>query len=243
MIPFAGTALGAAMVFLMKNKTHEAVRQLLLGFAAGIMTAASVWSLLLPAIEMSDSIVPYTVGFAGGTVILLVLDKGISRLYEKSTAAISTGSNTLMMALVVTLHNIPEGMAVGVTLAAATGSRPTVTVAAALALSVGIAIQNFPEGAIISLPLKAEGISKGKAFLWGALSGAVEPIFGFITLLLTGTVMAALPYLLSFAAGAMIYVVAKELIPESHSSRYADLAHGGLTAGFIVMMLLDVCFG
>ena len=242
MIPFAGTALGAAMVYLMKNKTNEALRQILLGFASGIMIAASVWSLLLPAIELSGSIVPYTAGFVFGTVFLLALDKVITRLCARSNAT-DIGSRTLIMALVVTLHNIPEGMAVGVTMAAAMNKQSGITYTAGLALSVGIAIQNFPEGAIISLPLKAEGASKGKAFLWGALSGAVEPVFGVITLLITGAIVAVLPFMLSFAAGAMIYVVAKELIPESHSSAHADLAQCGLTLGFVVMMLLDVCFG
>lgn len=243
MIPFAGTTLGAAMVYLMRSKSNEALRQLLLGFASGIMIAASVWSLLLPAIELSGSIFPYTAGFVLGTVFLLVLDKLITKLYQKSSTVRTTGSKTLIMALVVTLHNIPEGMAVGVTMAAATNEQSPITYTAALALSIGIAIQNFPEGAIISLPLKADGASKGKAFLYGALSGAVEPLFGLLTVLVTGAIVAILPYMLSFAAGAMIYVVAKELIPESHCSAHADLAQCGLTLGFVIMMLLDVCFG
>ncbi len=250
MIPFAGTALGAAMVFLMKNEINQKLEKLLLGFASGVMIAASVWSLLLPSIEMSEGyrfkFLPAAVGFLFGVAFLLVLDSVIPHLHiDKSQEGIKTSKlkKTTMMTLAVTLHNIPEGMAVGVTLAAALNSSSKVTMAAATALSVGIAIQNFPEGAIISMPLKSEGASKGKAFLLGMLSGAVEPVFGLITVLLTSTVLTALPYLLSFAAGAMIYVVVEELIPDSQTGKHSNIATVGLAAGFVTMMILDVYFG
>ncbi|MBR7072607.1 MAG: ZIP family metal transporter [Eubacterium sp.] len=250
MIPIAGTALGAAMVFLMKNEINQKLEKLLLGFASGVMIAASVWSLLLPSIEMSEGyrfkFLPAAVGFLFGVAFLLVLDSVIPHLHiDKSQEGIKTSKlkKTTMMTLAVTLHNIPEGMAVGVTLAAALNSSSKVTMAAATALSVGIAIQNFPEGAIISMPLKSEGASKGKAFLLGMLSGAVEPVFGLITVLLTSTVLTALPYLLSFAAGAMIYVVVEELIPDSQTGKHSNIATVGLAVGFVTMMILDVYFG
>ena len=250
MIPFAGTTLGAAMVFLMKNKINERLEKLLLGFASGVMIAASVWSLLLPSIEMSEGykfkFLPAAVGFLFGIAFLLVLDSLIPHLHiDKSQEGIKTNKlkKTTMMVLAVTLHNIPEGMAVGVTLAAALNSKSGITMAAATALSVGIAIQNFPEGAIISMPLKSEGASKGKAFLLGTLSGAVEPVFGLITVLLTSTILTALPYLLSFAAGAMIYVVVEELIPDSQMGKHSNIATIGLAVGFVTMMILDIYFG
>ena len=250
MIPFAGTALGAAMVFLMKNEINQKLEKLLLGFASGVMIAASVWSLLLPSIEMSEGyrfkFLPAAVGFLFGVAFLLVLDSVIPHLHiDKSQEGIKTSKlkKTTMMTLAVTLHNIPEGMAVGVTLAAALNSSSKVTMAAATALSVGIAIQNFPEGAIISMPLKSEGASKEKAFLLGMLSGAVEPVFGLVTVLLTSTVLTALPYLLSFAAGAMIYVVVEELIPDSQTGKHSNIATVGLAVGFVTMMILDVYVG
>ncbi|MBR2134329.1 MAG: ZIP family metal transporter [Eubacterium sp.] len=238
------------MVFLMKNKINEKLEKLLLGFASGVMIAASVWSLLIPSIEMAQDykypFVPAAVGFLLGIAFLLILDSVIPHLHiDKTQEGIKTSKikKTTMMVLAVTLHNIPEGMAVGVTLAAAMKSGSGITAAAATALSIGIAIQNFPEGAIISMPLKSEGSSKGKAFLLGTLSGAVEPIFGIITVLVTSAVLTALPYLLSFAAGAMIYVVVEELIPDSQIGSHSNVATVGLAAGFVLMMILDVYFG
>jgi ZIP family zinc transporter len=250
LIPFVGTTLGAAMVYLMKDKINDRLEKFLLGFASGVMIAASVWSLIIPSIEMSGEyelqFLPAAVGFLLGMVFLLLLDSVIPHLHiDKTQEGIKTNKlkKTTMMVLAVTLHNIPEGMAVGVTLAAALKSNSGITMAAATALSIGIAIQNFPEGAIISMPLKSEGASKGKAFLYGTLSGAVEPVFGLITVLLTSVILTALPYLLSFAAGAMIYVVAEELIPDSQAGKHSNIAIVGLALGFVVMMILDVYFG
>ncbi len=250
LIPFVGTTLGSATVFLMKNKINEKLEKLLLGFASGVMIAASIWSLIIPSIEMSDEntykFVPAAVGFLFGIAFLLILDSVIPHLHiDKTQEGIKTSKlkKTTMMVLAVTLHNIPEGMAVGVTLAAALNSNSKITLAAATALSIGIAIQNFPEGAIISMPLKSEGSSKGKAFLLGTLSGAVEPVFGLLTVLLTSAILTALPYLLSFAAGAMIYVVVEELIPDSQTGKHSNIATIGLAVGFVTMMILDVYFG
>ena len=220
-IPFLGTTLGAAMVFLMKNKINNKIEKLLLGFASGVMIAASIWSLLIPAIEMSESQgkiawVPAAIGFLLGITFLLVLDSVIPHLHLKSDKPEGIKSKlkkTTMMVFAVTLHNIPEGMAVGVTFAGALTQNAGITMAGAFALAIGIAIQDFPEGAIISMPLKSEGMSKTKAFLYGTLSGIVEPIGAVITILLTSAVVPILPYLLAFAAGAMIYVVVEELIP------------------------------
>lgn len=251
LIPFLGTLLGAAMVFLMKNKLNSKVEKILLGFASGVMVAASVWSLLIPSIEMAKEQqivewVPATVGFILGIAFLLILDNIIPHLHSKGKEPEGLKSNlgkSTMMVLAVTLHNIPEGMAVGVALAGAMSGNSTITMAGAIALSIGIAIQNFPEGAIISMPLKEEGNSKGKAFLYGTLSGIVEPIFGGITILLTSIVVSILPYLLSFAAGAMIYVVVEELIPESQLGSHSNLGTIGFAVGFIIMMILDVALG
>ena len=250
-IPFIGTTLGAAMVFLMKKKMNNKVEKVLLGFAAGVMVAASVWSLLIPSIDMAKeqntiSWIPATVGFLGGIVFLLILDNIIPHLHVKSTEPEGLKSKlgkSAMMVLAVTLHNIPEGMAVGVALAGAVSGNNTITMASAIALSVGIAIQNFPEGAIISMPLKEEGNSKLKSFMYGTLSGIVEPIFGGITILLTSLVVPILPYILSFAAGAMIYVVVEELIPESQIGKHSNLGTLGFAFGFIIMMILDVALG
>ena len=246
LLPFAGTTLGAAAVFLMKNTVNKAVERVLTGFAAGVMTAASVWSLLLPSIETASegvpAFLPAAVGFLAGILFLQVLDRLIARL-RKSEGENGTSHKNLRMMLAVTLHNIPEGMAVGVALAAALDVRSGISPAAAMALSLGIAVQNFPEGAIISMPLQSEGTGKGKAFLLGTLSGAVEPVFGVLTLLLTGFIAAVLPYLLAFAAGAMICVVAEELIPESQSGSRSTLPTAGLALGFVTMMVLDVAFG
>ena len=248
LIPFIGTTLGSCMVFLMKNKINYKLEKILLGFAAGVMVAASIWSLLIPSIDMSQGHIkwlPASLGFILGIIFLLILDNLIPHLHIKSREqeGIKTKlGKSNMMVLAVTLHNIPEGMAVGVALAG-TISGNTITMAGAIALSVGIAIQNFPEGAIISMPLKEEGNSKSKSFLYGLLSGIVEPIGGIITILLTSLVVPILPYLLSFAAGAMIYVVVEELIPESHVGRHSNLGTIGFSLGFIIMMILDIALG
>lgn len=251
LIPFLGTTLGSAMVFLMKNKMNKKIEKLLLGFASGVMIAASVWSLLIPSIDMADkqgklAWIPASIGFLLGIVFLLTLDSLIPHLHLESTKPEGLKSKfkkTTMMILAVTLHNIPEGMAVGVTFAGALIGDTGITIAGALALAIGIAIQNFPEGAIISMPLKAEGISKSKAFLYGTLSGVVEPIGALITILLTNAVVPILPYLLSFAAGAMIYVVVEELIPESQSGEHSNIGTIGVAIGFVIMMILDVALG
>ena len=251
LIPFLGTTLGSAMVFLMKNKINNKLEKILLGFAAGVMVAASVWSLLIPSIDMAkeQNIISWlsaTVGFILGIIFLLILDIIIPHLHVKSKEPEGLKSKlgkSMMMVLAVTLHNIPEGMAVGVALAGAVSGNSTITMMGAIALSIGIAIQNFPEGAIISMPLKGEGNSKGKSFLYGTLSGIVEPIFGGLTILLTSLVVPILPYLLSFAAGAMIYVVVEELIPESQIGKHSNLGTLGFAFGFIIMMILDVALG
>ena len=250
-IPFLGTTLGAATVFLMKNKIHDKVEKLLLGFASGVMIAASVWSLLIPSIDMAGeqgkiAWIPATVGFLLGMVFLLILDTIIPHMHLKSDKPEGVHSKlkkTTMMVFAVVLHNIPEGMAVGVTLAGAMLGETGITMAGAIALTIGIAIQNFPEGAIISMPLKAEGVSKPKAFLYGALSGIVEPIAAIITILLISVVIPILPYLLSFAAGAMIYVVVEELIPESQAGNHSNIGTIGVALGFVIMMILDVALG
>ena len=250
-IPFLGTTLGAAMVFLMKNKINNKIEKLLLGFASGVMIAASIWSLLIPAMEMSEAQgkiawVPATIGFLLGITFLLVLDSVIPHMHLKSDKPEGIKSKlkkTTMMVFAVTLHNIPEGMAVGVTFAGALTQNAGITMAGAFALAIGIAIQNFPEGAIISMPLKSEGMSKPKAFLYGTLSGIVEPIGAIITILLTNAVVPILPYLLAFAAGAMIYVVVEELIPESQAGEHSNIGTIGVAIGFVVMMILDVALG
>ena len=250
-IPFLGTTLGAAMVFFMKNKINGKVEKLLLGFAAGVMIAASIWSLIIPSIDMAEqqgeiSWIPAAIGFLLGIVFLLVLDSVIPHLHLKSDKpeGIHTKfKKATMLVLAVTLHNIPEGMAVGVTFAGALIGNSGITIAGALVLALGIAIQNFPEGAIISMPLRAEGVSKSKAFLYGALSGIVEPIGAIITILLTSVVEPILPYILSFAAGAMIYVVVEELIPESQEGEHTNIGTIGVAIGFVIMMILDVALG
>ena len=251
MIPFLGTTLGAGMVFLMKNKINNKLEKGLLGFASGVMIAASVWSLLIPSIEMSKEQniiewVPATIGFILGVLFLLLLDNIIPHLHVNSKEPEGIKSKfrkTTMMVLAVTLHNIPEGMAVGVALAGAISRNNSITLAGAIALSIGIGIQNFPEGAIISMPLKEEGNSKIKSFLYGTLSGIVEPIAGLITILITSIVVPILPYILSFAAGAMIYVVVEELIPESQTGKHTNLGTIGFSLGFIIMMILDIALG
>ena len=251
LIPFVGTILGSGTVFLLKNNIKQSVEKLLLGFASGVMIAASVWSLLIPAIEMSEQqgnvgwLAP-AVGFLLGMLFLLILDSVIPHMHldkEKPEGVKSKLKKTTMLVLAVTLHNIPEGMAVGVTFAGALLGNTGITMTGALALAIGIAIQNFPEGAIISLPLKSEGVSKGKAFAYGALSGIVEPIAAIITICLTSLVVPILPYLLSFAAGAMIYVVVEELIPESQMGEHSNIGTVGVAIGFVIMMILDVALG
>ena len=244
MIPFAGTTLGSAMVFFMRGMNKQ-IEKFLLGFAAGVMIAASVWSLLIPAIDMAGEMgqiawIPAAGGFLGGMAFLLVLDSLIPHLHLESTkpeGVESTLKKTTMLVLAVTLHNIPEGMSVGVTFAGALIGDAGITMA------VGIAIQNFPEGAIISLPLRSEGVSKMRAFVYGALSGIVEPIGACVTILLAEQIVSALPVFLAFAAGAMIYVVVEELIPEAQAGEHSNIATVGVAVGFVIMMILDVSLG
>ena len=251
LIPFVGTTLGSAMVFFMRREMNGRVQKALLGFASGVMIAASVWSLLIPAIEMSEeqsnlAVVPAAVGFLLGIGFLLLLDTLTPHIHltEEEPEGIKADlKKTTMLVLAVTLHNIPEGMAVGVTFAGVMTGNTTITLAAAFVLAIGIAIQNFPEGAIISMPLRGEGISRRRAFLYGTASGIVEPIAAFITILLTGLVVPILPYLLAFAAGAMIYVVVEELIPESQSGKHTNIGTIGVAFGFVMMMVLDVALG
>ena len=244
LIPFLGTSLGAACVFFMRRALGDLVQRSLAGFAAGVMVAASVWSLLIPAIEQSEKLgrfafFPAFAGFWFGVLFLLALDVGS----EEAEGPKSRLGRTTMMVLAVTLHNIPEGMAVGVMYAGFLAGSAQITAASALALSLGIAIQNFPEGAIISMPLRAEGESKGRAFAGGVLSGVVEPIGAVVTILAAQLVIPALPYLLSFAAGAMLYVVVEELIPEMSQGRHSNLGTVFFAVGFSVMMVLDVALG
>ena len=251
MIPFLGTTLGSACVFFMKRSLGDLVQRALAGLAAGVMVAASIWSLLIPAIEQSEnmgklSFLPAVIGFWVGVLFLLLLDRLIPHLHigsDKAEGPKSKLGRTTMMVLAVTLHNIPEGMAVGVMYAGFLAGNSQITAASALALSLGIAIQNFPEGAIISMPLKAEGESKGKAFLGGVLSGVVEPVGAVLTLLAARLVIPALPYFLSFAAGAMLYVVVEELIPEMSQGRHSNIGTVFFAVGFSIMMTLDVALG
>lgn len=251
LIPFLGTSLGAACVFFMKKSLGDLVQRALAGFAAGVMVAASVWSLLIPAIEQSEAMgafafLPAFIGFWIGVLFLLALDHLIPHLHVGSDEAEGPKSklgHTTMMVLAVTLHNIPEGMAVGVMYAGLLSGNMQITAASALALSIGIAIQNFPEGAIISMPLRAEGESKGKAFLGGVLSGIVEPIGAILTIIAARFIVPALPYLLSFAAGAMVYVVVEELIPEMSQGRHSNIGTIFFAVGFSIMMMLDVALG
>ena len=251
LIPFLGTALGSACVFFMKKSLSNMVQRSLAGFASGVMVAASIWSLLIPALEQAAgmgrlSFVPAFIGFWVGVLFLLLLDHLIPHLHvgsEESEGPKSNLSRTAMMVLAVTLHNIPEGMAVGVMYAGFLAGDTAITAASALALSIGIAIQNFPEGAIISMPLRAEGESKGRAFWGGVLSGVVEPIGAVLTILAAQLVIPVLPYLLSFAAGAMLYVVVEELIPEMSQGEHSNIGTLCFAAGFSIMMVLDVALG
>ena len=251
MIPFLGTLLGSACVFFMKKGMGDRLQRALSGFAAGVMVAASVWSLLIPALEQAEgmgkwSFIPAAAGFWLGMLFLLVLDHIIPHLHMNAKQAEGPKSHlkkTTMLVLAVTLHNIPEGMAVGVVYAGLLTGNSNISAMGALALSIGIAIQNFPEGAIISMPLKAEGVKKSRAFLNGAASGIVEPLGALLTIAAAGIVTPALPYLLSFAAGAMLYVVVEELIPEMSAGEHSNVGTICFALGFSVMMALDVALG
>ena len=251
LLPFIGTTLGSACVFFMKGQMKPLIQKILLGFASGVMVAASVWSLLIPSMEMSENMgkyafIPAAAGFLLGIFFLLMMDQAVPHLHmgaEKSEGPKCSLKKTTMLVLAVTLHNIPEGMAVGVVFAGMLSRNTEITMAGAFALSIGIAIQSFPEGAIISMPLKSEGTGKGKAFLYGMLSGAVEPVAAGITILLAGFITPVLPYLLSFAAGAMLYVVVEELIPEASEGEHSNIGTIGFAAGFVLMMILDVALG
>ena len=251
MIPFLGTSLGAACVLLMRGSLKQNVQRGLTGFAAGVMTAASVWSLLLPAIDQSPHLgrwafLPAAGGFWAGVLFLLLLDHVVPHLHLDSQEAEGPRSRlarTTMLVLAVTIHNIPEGMAVGVVFAGYLSGNTAITFSGALVLAIGIAIQNFPEGAIISLPLRAEGVSKGKALLWGVMSGVVEPVAAVLTLWGAGLLVPVLPALLSFAAGAMLYVVVEELIPEMSAPPHSNVGVLAFSLGFTVMMALDSALG
>lgn len=251
LIPFLGTTLGAACVFFLKKNMNETISRALTGFAAGVMVAASIWSLLLPAMQQVSwmgklSFLPAVIGFWIGILFLLLLDHIIPHLHLGSDAAEGPKSQlqrTTMMVLAVTLHNIPEGMAVGVVYAGFLSRSTQITSAGALALSLGIAIQNFPEGAIISMPLRAEGMKKGRAFAGGVLSGIVEPIGTVLTILAARYLVPVLPYLLSFAAGAMLYVVVEELIPEMSEGNHSNIGTIFFAVGFSMMMVLDTALG
>lgn len=245
LIPFIGTTLGSALVYIMKNKIKNEVERFLLGFASGVMIAASVWSLLIPAIEIEETknniawIQP-SIGFASGILFLLLIDIIVPYFkFNKETKL----KRTTMLILAVTIHNIPEGMAVGAIFAGFISGNAGITYAGALALSIGIAIQNFPEGAIISMPLKSEGYTKNKSFIIGTLSGIVEPIAAVLTILLTNILTPLMPFLLSFAAGAMIYVVSEELIPGANTQKQSSIGTIGVGIGFMIMMILDVALG
>lgn len=251
LLPFVGTALGAGCVFFLKKQLDRSVQRALTGFAAGVMVAASIWSLLIPAMEQAadrgrGAALPAVIGFWLGILFLLLLDRLIPHLHQQSEQpeGVAAGfSRTTMLLLAVTLHNIPEGMAVGVVYAGFLTGESAITAAGALALSLGIAIQNFPEGAIISLPLRAEGMQKSRAFASGVLSGAVEPLGAALTIWAAQLVVPALPYLLSFAAGAMLYVVVEELIPEMSAGTHSNIGTVFFAVGFSVMMVLDVVLG
>ncbi len=243
LIPFIGTSLGSSMVFFMKKDMSSKLKKLIVGFAAGVMIAASVWSLILPSVEMAEnqgtiSWIPAAVGFALGVAFLLLINQLAKKMEEKED-----GKSINMLTFSVTLHNIPEGMAVGVCFAGFLAGNAGIALLEAIVLAIGIAIQNIPEGAIISMPLKMNGMSRKKAFLKGVWSGIVEPIAAIITVLLINVVVPILPYLLSFAAGAMIYVVTEELVPEMHEGKKSSLGVIGVTMGFIVMMVLDIVLG
>ena len=251
LIPLLGTMLGSAFVFLMRDEMSVRMQKWLLGFASGVMVAASVWSLLIPSMEMEASsgkwsVVPAAVGFLLGMGFLLLIDVLTPHLHigtDKPEGLRAHLSRTAMLALAVTIHNLPEGMAVGVVFAGASSGATTITITSALAVAVGIAIQNIPEGAIISMPMRAAGNSRRRSFLIGSLSGAVEPVGAVAVVLLASLLMPVLPYMLSFAAGAMFYVVVEELIPEASSGQHSNLSTIGFSVGFVLMMVLDVVMG
>lgn len=250
LIPFVGTSLGAATVFILKKKISDGLQKILTGFAAGVMVAASFWSLLEPALENSEamgvwSFVPAAVGFLIGVGFLLLLDVLTPHMHfnQQEEGPRSGLKRTTKLILAVTLHNIPEGMAVGVVYAGFLSGNAGISAAGALALALGIAIQNFPEGAIVSMPLRAEGMAKGKTFLFGVLSGVVEPIAALVTILAAGAVVPVMPYLLAFAAGAMMYVVVEELIPEMSEGKHSNGGTIAFALGFVLMMVLDVTLG
>ena len=251
LIPFLGTVLGSACVFFLRKNIGDLVQRALTGFAAGVMVAASIWSLLIPAMEQSAamgkwSFVPAVAGFWVGILFLLLLDHVIPHLHmkrEEAEGPKKSWQKSTMLLLAVTLHNIPEGMAVGVVFAGYMAGNSTITAAGALALAIGIAIQNFPEGAIISMPLRGQGMSKTKAFVYGSLSGLVEPIGALLTILAASFILPVLPYLLSFAAGAMMYVVVEELIPEMSEGNHSNIGTIVFAVGFTLMMALDVALG
>jgi ZIP family zinc transporter len=250
LIPFVGTSLGAAMVFFLKNSVSRKLQRILTGFAAGVMVAASFWSLLQPALESSESMgklsfIPAAVGFLIGIGFLLLLDVITPHMHmnQEGEGPKSSLKRTTKLILAVTLHNIPEGMAVGVVYANLIAGNSLISMAGALALAIGIAIQNFPEGAIVSMPLRAEGMSKGKTFLYGVLSGAVEPVAAIVTIFAFSLVTSLLPYMLAFAAGAMMYVVVEELIPEMSEGEHSNSGTIAFSLGFVLMMILDVALG
>ncbi|MBQ6336601.1 MAG: ZIP family metal transporter [Ruminococcus sp.] len=250
LIPFIGTSLGAAMVFFLRKQISESLQKVLTGFAAGVMVAASFWSLLQPALDSSEgmgklSFIPAAVGFIIGIGFLLLLDIVTPHMHmDKQVEGPKSGlKRTTKLILAVTLHNIPEGMAVGVVYAGWISGKSDISAAAALALALGIAIQNFPEGAIVSMPLRAEGMSKAKTFWYGVLSGIVEPIAAALTIIAASAVVPVLPYLLSFAAGAMMYVVVEELIPEMSEGKHSNIGTIAFAIGFVLMMILDVALG
>ena len=251
MIPFIGTTMGAACVLFMRNELKPLVQKSLLGFAAGVMVAASVWSLLIPAMDMSShmgkfAFVPAAAGFLLGIAFLLVLDRAIPHMHigsEETEGPGTTLNKSTMLVLAVTIHNIPEGISGGAVFAGLLTGSGDVTMAGAFALAVGIAVQNLPEGFIVSLPVRSEGGGRGKAFLYGTLSGIVEPVAGGITVLLAAYITPVLPYLLAFAAGAMIYVVVEELVPESAEGEHSNIGTIGFAACFVLMMMLDVAVG
>ena len=243
LIPFIGTNLGSSFVFFMKRDMNEKVKKIIIGFASGVMIAASIWSLIIPSVDMASNMgklnwIPATVGLMLGIIFLILINRLANRVEAKKNK-----KKINMLLFSVTLHNIPEGMAVGVCFAGFLSGNTTIILAEAFVLSIGIAIQNIPEGAIISMPLKMNGMSKGRSFTCGMLSGIVEPIAALLTVLLTKFVVPILPYFLSFAAGAMLYVVSEELIPEMHSGKKSSLGVVGLMIGFSIMMILDICFG
>ncbi len=250
-IPFLGTAIGAGTVFFMKEKINDSVQKALLGFAAGVMMAASVWSLLIPALDMAaqaggQPLIPAVAGFLCGIAFLLLLDTLIPHLHINSDQPEGRRANlqkAFMLVFAVTLHNLPEGMAVGVVLSGMLTNHAVISVTASLALAVGIAIQNVPEGAVISAPLVSSGLSKGKSFGYGVLSGVVEPIGAILTILLTSWITPILPFILAFAAGAMIYVVVEELIPQSQAGEHSNIGTVGAALGFALMMVLDIALG